>query len=153
MNFVSAYSPHSFRVVSRFQAVTLFDEPHFTRRAFLPQAEAVAALGASDGGVLRGDPALAAPGDPLHIPLLLLVREGALPLLALRCCGWERETRPEETRLGESRREARRKPSQLRPSRSHSWAASELKKKKTEVVDGGVCAPSREFNAVSWSLY
>lgn len=71
----------------------MFDESHFTRRAFLPQAEAVAALGASDGGVLRGDPALAAPSDPLHIPLLLLVREGALPLLALRCCGGRDKTR------------------------------------------------------------
>lgn len=69
-----------------FQDVTLFDEPHFARRALLPQAEAVAALGASDGGVLRGDSALA-PGHPIHLPLLLLVREGALPLLALRCCG------------------------------------------------------------------
>lgn len=64
---------------------TLFDEPHFTRRTFLPQAEAVAALGAADGGVLWGDPALA-PRHSLHLPLLLLVGEGALPLLALRRC-------------------------------------------------------------------
>lgn len=69
-----------------FPVVTLLDESHFPRLAFLPQAEAVAARGASDGGVLRGDSALAAPGNPLHVPLLLLVREGALPLLALRCC-------------------------------------------------------------------
>lgn len=45
----------------------------------------MAALGTSDGGVLWGDPALA-PSHSLHIPLLLLVREGTLPLLALRCC-------------------------------------------------------------------
>lgn len=45
----------------------------------------MAALGAADGGVLGGHPALA-PRHSLHLPLLLLVREGALPLLALRRC-------------------------------------------------------------------
>lgn len=64
---------------------TLFYKPHFARRTLLPQAKTVAALGTSDGGVLRGDPAFA-PGHSLHLPLLLLVREGTLPLLALRRC-------------------------------------------------------------------
>lgn len=64
---------------------TLFYKSHFARGTFLPQAKTVAALGTSDGGVLRGDPAFA-PRHSLHLPLLLLVREGTLPLLALRRC-------------------------------------------------------------------
>jgi len=65
---------------------TLFDQSHFARRTFLPQAEAVAAHVTSDGGVLGGHAAFA-PRHPLHLPLLLLVGEGAIPLLALRRCG------------------------------------------------------------------
>ena len=66
---------------------TLFDQTHVPRRALLPQAEAVAALGAAGGGVLWGDAALALPRHPLHLPGLLVVGEGTLPLLALRRCG------------------------------------------------------------------
>lgn len=43
----------------------------------------MAALGTADGGVLWGDPAFT-PRHSVHLPLLLLVREGTLPLLALR---------------------------------------------------------------------
>lgn len=62
---------------------TLFHKPHFAWGAFLPQAKAVAALGTADGGVLWGDTTFT-PRHPVHLPLLLLVREGTLPLLALR---------------------------------------------------------------------
>lgn len=72
----------------------MFHKPHFAWGAFLPQAEAVAALGTADGGVLRGD-APFTPRHPVHLPLLLLVREGTLPLLALRC--WK-ETQESESK-------------------------------------------------------
>lgn len=64
------------------QCPTLFDQTDFAWWTFLPQAEAVAALGTSDGGILRRDSALA-PHHSLHLRLLLLVCEGTLSLFAL----------------------------------------------------------------------
>lgn len=84
--FVQSPQPPWCDVTNRVTAVgvfTLFHKSHFAWGTFLPQAKTVAALGTADGGVLWGDPAFT-PRHSVHLPLLLLVREGTLPLLALR---------------------------------------------------------------------